>query len=43
MHSAGDRPGKGNYFCMICGKKVVLENDDEELPTCPKCGASMYH
>jgi len=42
MKVTGDRPGKGTYICMICGKKIVIENDEEKLPVCPQCKGSMF-
>jgi DNA-directed RNA polymerase subunit RPC12/RpoP len=36
MKHAGDQPGKGTYVCMICGKKVIIEKDDEKLRGCSK-------
>ncbi|MFV0438215.1 MAG: DUF3039 domain-containing protein [Desulfopila sp.] len=42
MYQTGESPGKGTYVCMACGKKVVIENDDEKLPVCPQCQGSMY-
>ena len=43
MKVTGDRPGKGTYVCMTCGQKVVIKDDDEKLPVCPKCHGSMWH
>ncbi|MCI5183222.1 MAG: DUF3039 domain-containing protein [Candidatus Electrothrix sp. AW1] len=25
-----------------CGKKVVIESDDDKLPVCPQCKGSMF-
>lgn len=41
MKFSGDKPGKGTYVCMACGKKIVIEKEDEKLPVCPQCGGSM--
>ena len=43
MKYTGDRPGKGTYICMTCGKKIVIENDEKKLPVCPQCKGSMFH
>jgi predicted RNA-binding Zn-ribbon protein involved in translation (DUF1610 family) len=43
MKVAGDRPGQGTYVCMTCGKKIVIKDDKEKLPVCPKCHGSMWH
>jgi DNA-directed RNA polymerase subunit RPC12/RpoP len=42
MKYAGDRPGKGTYVCMTCGKKVVIEKEVEKLTVCPQCKGSMF-
>ena len=42
MKVTGDRPGKGTYSCMACGKEVVIKNDEEKLPVCPQCKGSMF-
>lgn len=42
MKVTGDHPGKGTYICMACGKKVVIENDEDKLPVCPQCQGSMF-
>jgi rubrerythrin len=42
MFEAGETPGKGIYICMVCGERVELKSDDEKLPLCPQCKASMY-
>jgi DNA-directed RNA polymerase subunit RPC12/RpoP len=36
-YATGDKPGKGTYKCTRCGKTIVLEDDTQELPVCPKC------
>ena len=40
---SGTAPGKGTYKCTRCGKIVILETDEDLLPTCPKCGNENYH
>jgi DNA-directed RNA polymerase subunit RPC12/RpoP len=42
MKHTGDRPGKGTYICMTCGKKIVIEKDEKKLPVCPQCKGSMF-
>lgn len=34
-------PGAGTYFCASCGSQLSLRESDE-LPDCPRCGASEY-
>ncbi|MFH1851510.1 MAG: hypothetical protein ABIA75_04130 [Candidatus Neomarinimicrobiota bacterium] len=42
MPSAGERPGAGTYFCMKCGERIVLKQDADELPVCPRCGHTEF-
>jgi predicted nucleic acid-binding Zn-ribbon protein len=37
----GTFPGPGTYFCVECGSQFALREDDE-LPPCPRCGASSF-
>ncbi len=38
----GEKPGKGTYTCKKCGQTVVLDDDSDTLPPCPKCGGSEF-
>jgi len=40
-YPAGKFPGPGTYFCVQCGSKLSLREDDK-LPLCPCCGASSF-
>jgi hypothetical protein len=40
-YAAGTFPGPGTFFCVECGSQLALHEDDE-LPTCPRCGASSF-
>ena len=42
MPSTGERPGKGTYKCDNCGQIVVLDDDDDTLPPCPRCNETEY-
>ncbi len=42
MYSTGEKPGKGTYRCVVCGQLVVLDDDDDTLPPCPKCEKTLY-
>ncbi|MBP2030865.1 DNA-directed RNA polymerase subunit RPC12/RpoP [Methanohalophilus levihalophilus] len=42
IYHTGDTPGKGTYMCTFCKKEVVLENDTDKLPPCPKCYKTEY-
>lgn len=40
-YDIGEKPGKGKYCCTDCDWSVVLDDDDDVLPPCGKCGASQ--
>ncbi|WP_368074081.1 hypothetical protein [Shewanella sp. MEBiC00475] len=42
MLSTGEKPGKGVYTCTKCGQKVILDDNSDTLPPCPKCEATNY-
>ena len=42
MYTADEKPGKGVYKCMKCRELVVLNDDSEILPPCPRCGRIHY-
>ena len=37
MPSTGEKPGKGTYKCRKCGHRLILDDDTDTLPPCPKC------
>lgn len=37
MSRTGEKPGKGTYTCTKCGYVIVLDNDTDTLPPCPRC------
>jgi DNA-directed RNA polymerase subunit RPC12/RpoP len=42
MYKTGEKPGKGTYICTACGQRVVLDDNTDTLPPCPKCEATTY-
>ena len=42
MHKTGEKPGKGTYYCTKCGQKVVLDDNSDTLPPCPKCSNTTF-
>jgi len=38
MYDIGEKPGKGTYCCTNCDWSVTLDDDDDRLPPCGKCG-----
>ena len=42
MPTTGEKPGKGTYYCKKCGQKVVLDDNSDKLPPCPKCGNTEF-
>lgn len=39
MHNVGEQPGVGRYCCVDCDWSVKLDDADDRLPPCGKCGA----
>jgi len=37
----GSVPGAGTFFCVECGSQLSL-NENDHLPTCPRCGTSVF-
>lgn len=42
MSTTGEKPGKGVYVCTQCSQTVVLDDDSDTLPPCPKCSGTHY-
>lgn len=42
MYKTGEKPGKGEYTCTNCGQVVVLDDNTDTLPPCPKCSGDAY-
>ncbi len=42
MSTTGEKPGKGMYICTKCGQVVVLDDDTDTLPPCPKCSGTEF-
>jgi len=42
MYKTGEKPGKGTYICTKCGERVVLNDDTDTLPPCPRCNNVTY-
>ena len=42
MYETGEKPGVGTYICTKCGEIVVLNDDTDTLPPCPKCNNTSY-
>ena len=43
MPSTGEKPGKGVYTCDHCGQVIVLDDDTDTMPPCPKCNGTDFH
>lgn len=41
MYATGRIPGPGTFFCLDCGSQLSLR-ENERLPECPRCGASIF-
>ncbi len=42
IFKAGEKPGRGIYYCTRDFYKIILNNEDEFLPFCPNCNNSSY-
>lgn len=42
LYNSGEKPGKGAYICVYCGQRVVLDDDNDTLPPCPRCHLTVY-
>ena len=42
MSTTGEKPGAGTYKCDNCAQIVVLDDDSDTLPPCPKCEETEY-
>lgn len=43
MPSTGEKLSKGEYTCDHCGQVVVLYDDTDTMPHCPKCSGTHFH
>ena len=43
MPNTGEKPGKGECTCENCGQVVVLDDDTDTMPPCPKCNGTEFH
>ncbi len=43
MPKCGEKPGAGVYVCAKCGQVVVLDDNSDKLPPCPKCNGCNYN
>ena len=41
-HGIGEKPGKGTYLCLNCAQKIIINDDSEALPICPKCSYTEF-
>ena len=37
-YDIGEKPGKGRYACTDCNWTVTLDDSDDRLPPCGRCG-----
>jgi hypothetical protein len=36
VHTTGETPGAGMYYCLVCGWRITLE-PDQVMPVCGGC------
>ncbi len=41
-YTTGEKPGAGTYICTNCDQVVVLDDDSDTLPPCPKCSGTTF-
>ena len=39
---SGEKPGKGIYVCTQCKQIIVLNDQTDTLPPCPKCNNGEF-
>ncbi|MBX9703544.1 MAG: zinc ribbon-containing protein [Silvanigrellaceae bacterium] len=42
MSTTGEKPGVGVYVCVKCQSPLVLNDQTDKLPPCPKCNGTLY-
>jgi len=42
MPTTGEKPGNGAYTCKACGEVVILDDNTDTLPPCPRCSKTEY-
>lgn len=42
MFNTGEKPGKGQYRCQMCGKYITLNDNTDRLPPCPDCDFTIF-
>lgn len=42
IYKAGEKPGKGIYYCTKDFTKVILQHVSDILPICPNCNNIHY-
>lgn len=43
MPITGEKPGTETYTCAKCGQVVVLDDNTDTLPPCPKCNGAEFN
>ncbi len=43
MPSTGEKPGEGEYTCDNYGQLVILDDNADTMPPCPKCSGTEFH
>ncbi len=42
VYDIGEKPGEGRYCCSNCGWSVYLDDADDRLPPCGRCGKGQH-
>jgi len=43
MYRTGEKPGRGSYTCISCGRTVEVDDNSEALKSCPSCGCTTFN
>ena len=43
MPKAGQKPGRGHYYCKKCGEMQWIDNATQVLEKCRKCGNEDFY
>ncbi|RLJ01090.1 MAG: hypothetical protein DRP06_00390 [Candidatus Aenigmatarchaeota archaeon] len=43
MVTTGEKPGKGTYICNNCGTEIILDDNSDTMPPCPKCNETEFN
>ena len=39
---SGQKPGEGTYICINCNQEIILDDNNDVIPPCPKCNGVNF-